>query len=279
MQLYSIETGRFKLDGGAMFGVVPKTIWQKTNPADALNRIDMAMRCLLIADGDRLILIDAGLGHKYNDKFAQIYAVNHEHSTLKTSLAQAGFSPADVTDLVLTHLHFDHCGGATEYMDGKIQPVFPNATIYLQKAQWETAHRPNAREKASFFQDNIAPLKERTVLIDGATQLFPFLRLEPVHGHSRGQQVALVQTEKYEILYAADLCPTYGHVPVNYVMGYDVEPLVSMEERGRYMARAADFGTILFYEHDPFNECGTVRKNERGAFVSDQTFPLSELFS
>jgi glyoxylase-like metal-dependent hydrolase (beta-lactamase superfamily II) len=279
MELHAIETGRFKLDGGAMFGVVPKVIWQKTNPADELNRIDMAMRCLLIAEGDRLVLIDAGIGHKYNDKFAEIYAVDHSRHTLKTSLAEKGFAPADLTDLILTHLHFDHCGGATEIIDDKLQLTFPNAAIYVQKSQWETANRPNAREKASFFQDNIFPLKERLVLIDGPTQLFPFLRLEPVDGHSRGQQVVLIQTEKYEILYAADLCPTYGHVPVNYVMGYDVEPLVSMREREHYMARAADYGTILFYEHDPFHECGTVRKNERGGYVSDQTFPLSELFS
>ncbi|MCS7086681.1 MAG: MBL fold metallo-hydrolase, partial [Bacteroidia bacterium] len=253
--------------------------WQKTNPADELNRIDMAMRCLLIAEDDRLILIDAGLGHKYDEKFARIYAVDHAHSTLKGSLAAAGFSPDDVTDLILTHLHFDHCGGATEYADGKVALTFPNAIVYLQKAQWETALHPNLREKASFFPENIEPLKERLTLLDGPTDLFPFLRLEPVHGHSRGQQIALIQTGKYEILYAADLCPTYGHVPVNYVMGYDVEPLVSMEERARYMARAAEYGTILFYEHDPNHECGTVRKNERGAYVSDQTFPLSELFS
>lgn len=281
MKLYAIETGRFKLDGGAMFGVVPKTLWQKTNPADSNNRIDMAMRCLLIEDESRLILIDNGIGHKYNDKFKGLYDVDHEHSTLEGSLEALGFGLDDITDVLLTHLHFDHCGGSTRYNSFKERHelVFENAIHWVQKHQVEWALNPNAREKASFFTENIQPIVQSGNLrmLEGESELFPDIQIRTFFGHTEAQQLPLIAYKGHRILFAADLFPTYGHLPLPYVMGYDTRPLLTLSEREKILPELAQEGMVLFYEHDPYNECGTVKQNEKGAYVSDRTFRLNEL--
>jgi glyoxylase-like metal-dependent hydrolase (beta-lactamase superfamily II) len=281
MKLYAIETGKFRLDGGAMFGVVPKPLWEKTNPADERNRIDMAMRCLLIEDSNRLILVDNGLGHKYDDKFKGLYAVDHEKNTLDRSLEALGFSKEEVTDVILTHLHFDHCGGSTAWHPGKerFETAFENAHFWVQRSHLEWALKPNAREKASFYDENIQPIVQsgQLRLVDGETELFPEISLKVVNGHTAAMQLPLVQYKGRQVLYAADLFPTFGHIPLPYVMGYDTRPLLTLEEREVFLPWLVEEEVVLFYEHDPVNECGTVRRNEKGAFVSDRLFKMSEL--
>ncbi len=281
MKLYSVETGRFRLDGGAMFGVVPKPLWTKTNPADEKNRINMAMRCLLIEDGNRLILIDNGLGNKYNDKFAHLYAVDNEHSTLDRSLEKFGFHRNQITDVILTHLHFDHCGGSTAWDSGKERHVvtFENARFHVQKSHLEWALNPNPREGASFYSENIQPLVEsgQLSLLEGESELFPGISLKVVNGHTEAQQLPLINYKGKKILFAADLFPTYGHIPLPYVMGYDVRPLTTMEERAEFLPWLKEEEIILFYEHDPENECGMVIQNDRGKYISGETFPLSDI--
>lgn len=280
MKLYPVETGKFRLDGGAMFGVVPKPIWEKTNPADEKNRIDMAMRCLLIEDGKRLILVDNGLGHKYNTKFAGIYQVDHTQN-LESSLNALGFSMEDITDVFLTHLHFDHCGGSTKWISGKetAEPAFPNARFLVQKKQLNWANFPNDREKASYFRENIQPLQDcgRLELTDGSFFLTPEIEVLVFDGHTDGQQLPLISYKNKKIFFAADLFPTWGHIPLPYVMGYDTRPLLTLEERKVFMKKALNEEIILFYEHDPYNECGTIVQNEKGGFQSGEVFRLSNL--
>ncbi len=280
MNLYSIETGQFRLDGGAMFGVVPKPLWEKTNPSDEKNRIYMAMRCLLVEDGARLILIDNGLGHKYNDKFKGLYAVDHAHSTLEGSLNKVGFSLSDVTDVVLTHLHFDHCGGSTKWNASgeKAEIVFEKAIHWIQKSHFEWALHPNAREKASFFEENLKPLveNENLKLLDGEMELYPNFSLRVFNGHTEGQQCPLISINGKRVLYAADVIPTFGHIPLPYVMGYDVRPLVTMEERTLLFPWLAKEEVIVFFEHDPYHEVGLITQNEKGGFVCGATGLLKD---
>lgn len=281
MKLYPIETGRFKLDGGAMFGVVPKPIWQKTNPADSNNRIDMAMRCLLIEDESRLILVDTGLGHKYNEKFKGLYDVDHAHSSLEKSLEKLGFQREDITDVILTHLHFDHCGGSTEWNTFKERHelVFSNAMHWVQIRHLEWALNPNPREKASFYTENIQPIVEsgNMRMLEGDTELFPGFHLRVFNGHTEAQQLPFIEYKNRKILFAADLFPTYGHLPLPYVMGYDTRPLLTLSERESILPEIVDNEIIIFYEHDPYNECGTVVRNEKGAYHSGQTFKLADI--
>lgn len=280
MNLYSINTGTFKLDGGAMFGVVPKVLWERTNPADDRNQIDMAMRCLLIETGDRLVLVDTGIGHKYDEKFGRLYAIDHS-TTLEDSLKQAGFAPSDVTEVLLTHLHFDHCGGNTfrNPESGEIEPFFKNARYHVQKSHLQWALEPNAREKASFFKENILPVIESGQLneIDGETELLPGVQLLVVNGHTEAQQLPLIDYKGKKILFAADLFPTFGHLPLPYVMGYDVRPIITLEEREHFLPWCVENEIVLMYEHDPYYECGTVAMDERGKFSSGETFKLSEI--
>jgi glyoxylase-like metal-dependent hydrolase (beta-lactamase superfamily II) len=279
MQLHAIETGRFKLDGGAMFGVVPKVLWQRTNPADENNRIDMAARCLLIEDNNRLILIDTGIGTKSDSKFAANYAIDNR-ITLDISLEKLGFTRKDITDVILTHLHFDHCGGSTEWeIPGeKARPAFVNANYYVQKNHLTWALSPNPREKASFLNENIQPLVSSGQLIEleQNADLFPWMELIVINGHTEAQQLPLITWNNKKYLFAADLFPTVGHLPLPFVMSYDVRPLVTLSERLPILESAAQGEFYLFLEHDPIHECVEVIKNEKGGFTAGEKFNLTD---
>lgn len=279
MRLYAVETGRFALDGGAMFGVVPKVIWEKLISPDDRNRIPMAMRALLIEEGDRLILVDVGVGHKYTAKFADLYAIDHTTHTLEGELHRLGFSAADITDVVLTHLHFDHAGGSTKANGDHIVPTFPNARYYVQRSHWQWAHAPNARERASFFPENYDPLEAsgQLVLLDGEVELIPNVFIRVVNGHTEGQQLVEVRYKSKTILYAADLFPTSAHLPLPYVMAYDVRPLVSFEERQRYLPRLVQESVIVFYEHDPFVQSSTVVEKAPGRYERGEILRIEDL--
>ncbi|TPE45774.1 MBL fold metallo-hydrolase [Pontibacter mangrovi] len=280
MNLHVIDTGFFKLDGGAMFGVVPKTLWQRTNPADENNLCTWAMRCMLIEDGDRLILIDNGIGDKQDAKFFSHYYL-HGDATLQGSLKAAGFSPEDVTDMFLTHLHFDHCGGGVEYKngDGALELVFPNATYWSNADHWEWATKPNAREKASFLKENILPMQESGHLkfIDpNAPSPFPQFDIFYADGHTDKMMIPVMEYKGRKLAYMADLLPSAGHIPLPYVMGYDTRPLLTLDEKARFLKMAADEEIVLFFEHDAVNQCCTVQHTEKGVRLKE-TFSLADL--
>jgi glyoxylase-like metal-dependent hydrolase (beta-lactamase superfamily II) len=278
MNLYVINTGFFKLDGGAMFGVVPKSIWQKTNPADANNMCSWAMRCVLIEDGKRLILIDNGLGDKQDEKFFSYYFL-HGNDSLSKSLHAAGFSEHDITDMFLTHLHFDHCGGGVKRVEDKFEPTFPNARYWTNADHWKWATEPNAREKASFLKENILPMKESGQLeFINPEREAPFSQFHILFasGHTDKMMLPIINYKGKKVCYVTDLIPSVGHIPLPYVMGYDTRPLLTLEEKGRFLKEAADYNYVLFFEHDPLHECCTVKHTERGVRV-DEIFKLSEL--
>jgi glyoxylase-like metal-dependent hydrolase (beta-lactamase superfamily II) len=277
MELHVINTGNFKLDGGAMFGVVPKSIWQKLNPADENNLCNWAMRCLLIEDGDRLILIDNGLGDKQDAKFFSHYYLNGDDSLL-TSIANAGFSPDDITDMFLTHLHFDHCGGGVKYDNGKLTLTFKNAQYWSTERHWNLALKPNAREKASFLQENILPMQESGHLKFVKENESPFKQFDILFssGHTDSMMIPKIKYKGKTVCYMADLLPSVGHLPMPYIMAYDTRPLVSMEEKERFLNEAVDNNYVLFFEHDPVIECCTLVRTERG-IRADKTFKLSEI--
>ncbi|MEN8836324.1 MAG: MBL fold metallo-hydrolase, partial [Polaribacter sp.] len=266
MKIYPIETGNFKLDGGAMFGVVPKTIWQKTNPADANNLIDMSMRCLLIEDEDRLILVDTGLGSKQSDKFFGYYYLFGD-SSLDASLKTLGFHRDDVTDIFLTHLHFDHCGGVIERnKEGLLIPAFKNAKVWSNQDHWNWATEPNPREKASFLKENINPIQEsgqlQFIQQDSKSQLgFEVLFMD---GHTEKQMLPKLNYQGKTLVFMADLLPTIGHIPLPYVMGYDTRPLLTIKEKADFLNLSADKNYYLFLEHDAHNEICTVKHTEKG---------------
>ena len=277
MNLYPIETGNFKLDGGAMFGVVPKTIWNKTNPADANNLIDMAARCLLIEDGNRLILIDTGMGNKQSDKFFGYYSLWGTHS-MDASLAKYGFHRDDITDVFLTHLHFDHCGGSIQWNKDKTgyEPAFKNAKFWTNENHWQWAIEPNSREKASFLSENILPMQQSGQLHFIKRNKTDFLEKSEldfgiffVDGHTEKQMIPHIQYKGKTIVFCADLLPTAGHIPIPYVMGYDTRPLLTMDEKTKFMNAAADNNYYLFLEHDAHNPIITVKYTEKGVRLSE----------
>ena len=272
MKLYAIETGNFKLDGGAMFGVVPKTIWNKTNPADANNLIDIAARCLLIEDGNRLILIDTGMGNKQSEKFFGYYSLWGSHS-LDASLAKYGFYRDDITDVFMTHLHFDHCGGSIQWNKDRTgyEPAFKNAKFWTNENHWQWATQPNAREKASFLSENILPMQESGQLnfiqrpkgdFGASTEMgFDIFYAD---GHTEKQMLPHISYNGKIIVFCADLLATAGHIPLPYVMGYDTRPLLTMPEKNKVLTAAADHNHFLFLEHDAHNEIITVQHTEKG---------------
>ena len=277
MKLYLIETGNFKLDGGAMFGVVPKTIWNKTNPADDNNLIDIAARCLLIEDGNRLILIDTGMGNKQSDKFFGYYSLWGSHS-LDKSLAKFGFHRDDITDVFMTHLHFDHCGGSIQWNKDRTgyEPAFKNAVFWSNENHWQWATEPNVREKASFLKENIIPMQESGQLRFIQRPEEDFLVKSElgfgilfVDGHTEKQMIPHLQYLDKTIVFCADLLPTAGHIPIPYVMGYDTRPLLTMPEKTKFMNAAAENNYYLFLQHDAHNEIITVEKTERGVRLKD----------
>lgn len=278
MKLHVINTGNFKLDGGAMFGVVPKTIWQKTNPPDENNLCTWSMRCLLVEHENQLILIDNGIGDKQDAKFFSHYFL-HGDDTLNTSLHKAGFSESDITDMFLTHLHFDHCGGGVRYENSKLEMTFKNAVYWSNEDHWNWATRPNPREKASFLKENMMPMQEGGHLkfIDlQSKNPFPQWEIFFASGHTDKMMIPKIRYKDHTICYMADLLPSIGHIPLPYVMGYDTRPLITLEEKESFLNEAADKSYILFLEHDPVNECCTVKRTEKGIRV-DRCFPLSEI--
>lgn len=272
MKLYSIETGFFKLDGGAMFGVVPKSIWHKLNPADENNMCTWAMRCLLIEDGKRLILVDTGIGNKQDAKFFSYYYL-HGDDTLDKSLAAHGFHRDDITDVFLTHLHFDHCGGAITREGDKLVPAFKNAKYWSNESHWAWATQPNEREKASFLSDNILPIQQSGQLdfiegFDGVAFTDNF-HVRFVNGHTDSMMLPQLRYKDHTILYMADLLPSVGHLPIPYVMSYDMFPMTTLTEKKAFLQEALDKPYILFFEHDPKVECATLQLTEKGIRVQD----------
>ena len=286
MVLHPIEAGNFKLDGGGMFGVVPKTIWQRTNPADANNLIDIAARCLLIEESNKLTLIDTGMGHKQSDKFFGYYSPWGSHN-LKDSIEKAGFSMDEVTDVFLSHLHFDHVGGAVQWNKDHsgYEMTFKNAHFWTNKNHWKWATEPNAREKASFLKENLQPIKEagqlrflkdNTQVVERASD-FNF-EVFYADGHTEKQMLPMIQYQGKTLVFMGDLLPTTGHIPLPYVMGYDTRPLLTLEEKACFLNLAASQGYYLFLEHDAHHEVITVKQTEKGVRL-DQIFTFSELFN
>jgi len=278
MKLHVINTGLFKLDGGAMFGVVPKSLWQKTNPADENNLCTWAMRCLLIEDGNRLILIDNGLGNKQDAKFFAHYYL-HGDDTLTKSLHQLGFNENDVTDMFLSHLHFDHCGGGVKYNGDKLELVFKNAKYWSNADHWQWATQPNAREKASFLKENILPMQQSghlNFIAENTKSSFPQFDIFYCSGHTDKMMIPKIKYKDKTVCFMADLLPSVGHIPLPYVMGYDTRPLLTLEEKEKFLKEAATNNYILFLEHDSVNECCTVKETEKGIRL-DKVFPLKEI--
>ena len=300
MKLYTIETEYFKLDGGAMFGVVPKSIWNKLNPADENNLCSWAMRCLLIEENNKLILIDNGVGNKQDAKFFGHYYL-HADNTLDSSLKKAGFSKDDITDVILTHLHFDHCGGSIERINDKLIPAFKNATYWSNELHWKWATEPNDREKASFLKENILPIKESgqlkmvdiklendrrkmtddsreypSSIISQPSSILPQISFRFVNGHTDAMMLPQIKYNNKTIVYMADLLPSVGHIPLPYVMGYDMFPLTTLNEKKLCLKEALEKDYILFFEHDPVNECCNLQQTERG-IRQKECFKLSEL--
>jgi glyoxylase-like metal-dependent hydrolase (beta-lactamase superfamily II) len=274
MQLHTIDTGFFKLDGGAMFGVVPKTIWQKTNPADENNMCTWAMRCLLVEDGSRLILIDNGIGTKQDAKFLSYYYL-HGEASLISSIHKAGYAPDQITDVILTHLHFDHCGGGVQYNASRTgyELTFKNARYWSNPAHWQWATDPNPREKASFLKENLLPMQESGHLhfieTDKASP-FPNIDFIFVDGHTEKMMLPRINYKGRKVLFVADLLPSVSHIPVPYVMGYDTRPLLTMEEKTNILRQAADENYLLFFEHDPLYACATVEHTGKGVRAKEK---------
>lgn len=278
MKLYSINTGFFKLDGGAMFGVVPKTMWNKLNPSDENNMCSWAMRCLLIEDNNKLILIDNGIGNKQDDKFFGHYYL-HGNDSIEKSLAAHGFHSDDITDVFLTHLHFDHCGGSIKRENDKLVPAFKNAAYWSNERHWKWATQPNDREKASFLKENILPIQESGQLNfvgPQQSEFLPNIEILNVYGHTDAMMLPKIQYKEKTIVFMADLLPSAAHTPIPYVMAYDMFPLTSLHEKKSFLTEAVQKDYILFFEHDPINECCTLQQTEKG-IRANEFFKLEEL--
>lgn len=285
MNLYPVNAGNFKLDGGAMFGVVPKSLWTRTNPADANNMIDIAARCLLIEDGNRLILIDTGMGNKQSDKFYGYYYLWGDDS-IDRSLKTHGFHRDDITDVFMTHLHFDHCGGSIQWNKDRTgyEPAFKNATFWSNKNHWEWATQPNKRERASFLKENILPMEDCGQLRFTSLPQNDMLKNSELgfdiffaNGHTEKQMIPMIQYQGKTICFMADLLPTAGHLPIPFVMGYDTRPLLTLDEKERFLNLAADNGFYLFLEHDAHNQIITVQHTEKGVRLKD-TYTTQDIF-
>jgi len=272
--IQTIDTGLFALDGGAMFGVIPKNLWSKKyNSGDEENRIPLASRPLLVTFDDRKVLIDTANGTKYDEKFVSIYKVDLQKSDLRNTLTeQTGITPQEITDVILTHLHFDHCGGSTEYSNGKVVPVFTNAKHYVQKKHFDWALSPTEKDRASFMPDNYLPLKNENLLefTDGEGEIFPGISVIPVHGHTSFMQMVKISDAGQTLLYCADLAPTTAHLGVPYGMGYDNFPLTTIEEKKKYFGQAAEENWLICFEHDAFTKAVHIQNTPKG-FVIAQT--------
>jgi glyoxylase-like metal-dependent hydrolase (beta-lactamase superfamily II) len=279
MKLYPIETGNLKLDGGAMFGVVPKVLWQKVYPADENNLCNWSMRCLLIVDGNRKILIDNGIGNKQEEKWLEHYYLNGD-DTLENSLAKVGESPENITDVILTHMHFDHCGGSVKWNDDKsgFELAFPNATYWTSKTQYDWATNPNRREQASFLKENILPIEEsgKLNLIDKEGEYIPNITFKLYNGHTEGQIIPHIDTGKSTVVFMADLLPATAHIPMPWIMAYDTRPLLTLKDKERFFEEALKNNYVLFFEHDLYNEACTLQNTPKGVRVKDSG-KLSEL--
>ena len=278
MKLYTIHSGYFKLDGGAMFGVVPKVIWNKLNPADSNNLCTWAMRLLLMEDGNRLILIDTGLGNKQSEKFFSHYEPSGDNH-LEKSLGKLGFGLDEITDVILTHLHFDHCGGAVSIQNEKLVPTFKNAIYWSNEKHFEWALHPNPRERASFLKENFEILQSegRVQYVADGDRIGENMYVRTVNGHTEQMLIPHIEVKDKTLVYMADLIPSYAHIPVPYVMGYDIRPLDCLKERSEFLERGLENNHVLFFEHDPQIECCSLIKTEKGIRGAD-TFALSELF-
>ncbi|MEO9512853.1 MAG: MBL fold metallo-hydrolase [Flavobacteriaceae bacterium] len=286
MTIYPIETGNFKLDGGAMFGVVPKALWNKTNPADSNNMIDLAARCLLVEDGNKLILVDSGMGNKQSEKFFGYYYQWGNHS-LDNSLKKLGFHRNDITDVFMTHLHFDHCGGSVQWNKNRTgyEPAFKNARFWTNENHWEWAMNPNPREKASFLNENLLPMKESGQLHFVQRNDSSFLERSElgfgilfVDGHTEKQMLPYLKYKGKNIVFVADLVPTVGHIPLPYIMGYDMRPLLTLQEKAKFLNEIAQNNFLLFFEHDAHNELCTLKQTEKGIRL-DELFSFDEIFN
>jgi len=278
MNLYSIETGNLKLDGGAMFGIIPKTLWEKVYPCDEKNLCNWSMRCLLVVDGDRKILIDNGIGEKQDEKFLRHYYLNGEN-TLEKSLAKYGFSTDDITDMILTHLHFDHCGGSIKYNKDKTayEPAFKNATYWISKKQFIWAIQPNRRESASFLKENILPIEEsgHLKLIEKDCEILPDISVKLFDGHTEGQVIPHINYNGRTIVFMADLLPSTAHIPMPWIMAYDTQPLITLKDKERFYKDALKNNYTLFFEHDLYNECCSLHETEKGVRVKE-TFTIED---
>lgn len=281
MELYVINSGNFKLDGGAMFGVVPKVMWQKVYPADENNLCTWSTRCLLVVHNDRRILIDCGIGDKQDEKFLKNYHLTGE-DTLDKSLTNAGYTTDDITDVILTHLHFDHCGGAVKYNTGRTEliPAFKNAIYWISFQQWDLANHPNQREKASYMKENFIPLKEKGQIkfVGKDTEIYPDITVRLIFGHTAGQMIPFINYNGKTIVYMADFIPAAAHIPLPYIISYDTQPLVSLAEKEKFLKEAVAKDYTLFFEHDIYNECCSLHETEKG-IRANKFFKLNEFIN